>query len=90
MLQYEDDPDAHRLFMRAVIDRGSVCGSVLTTKERNGFRLEFQPHESNKVFDLRWRSGKDDAWDKLTERLGGLETWEKHMANVRFPAAEPS
>lgn len=85
MTQYEEDAEAHRMFFRAVIDRGSVCGQVVTTVNRDGFRVQFAPGDVNRVFDFDYRSGKDDAWDKLAQKLGGIETW-KALAKPVCPA----
>ena len=86
--QYEEDPEAHRLLFRAVVDRGSVCGTVLTTEDRSAFRVQLAPGEANRILDLSFRSGKDAAWDQLAERLGGYDAWEAQLKPVRF--ATPS
>lgn len=80
--KYDEDPEAHRLFFRAAIDRGTVCGTLLTTPDRKAHRMEFMPGQRNRILDTTWRSGKDAAWDKLIERCGGMEVFGPYIQNV--------
>lgn len=84
--QFEEDPEAHRLLFRAVIDRGSICGHLLTTSDRKAHRIQFLPGEKNRILDTTWRSGNDAAWDTLIDRLGGLETFGPYIKKVRLPS----
>lgn len=83
LLQYEEDPEAHRLLFRGHIDRASVCGQILTTKDRNAFRIVFRPGQVDRIYDFDWRSGKDNAWDQLAARTGGYDAWRERDYEVR-------
>lgn len=68
--------------MRSCLDRGSVTGTILVTKDLKACRLMFSPGQLNRCLDFEWQSPKDDAWNAMLARCGGKEAVRGRFAAV--------
>lgn len=80
--QYEEDPEAHRLLARCVLDRGSVHGVHVTNKARTALRTYFPPGCSDRRMDFDWVSPCDETWVRFIEHCGGKERLKERLREV--------
>jgi hypothetical protein len=70
-------------FFRAMLDRGSADGSILTNKTRTAARTIYRPGQPDNKLDLDWTSPKDENWNKFLDRCGGKDAFRSRHYSCR-------
>ena len=82
MWQYEEDPKAHVLYTRAMLDRASVDGYHVVNKTRTAIRTVFPPGSKDQRMDCDWGTAYDKHWQEFVEYCGGKDALQDRKQAV--------
>lgn len=87
--QYEEDPVAHELYTRAMLDRASIEGYHVVNKTRTAIRTVFPPGSKDQRMDFDWNTPYDKAWNMFLKHCGGKEHLRSRSKEVS-PSTAPA
>lgn len=85
MLQYAEDPEAHYLFQRGMLDRVRALpeGRYIANKPRTVIRALYGPGQRDRRIDADLVTPFDKHWNLFLERCGGKIGFKQRFGPVR-------
>lgn len=73
LLQFAEDPQAHYLWQRVMLDRAEGDGYYIVNKTRTAIQIIFPPGKQDRRLDMSYTSPRDENWKLFLDHCGGAE-----------------
>ncbi|KAK9895152.1 hypothetical protein P389DRAFT_197220 [Cystobasidium minutum MCA 4210] len=85
---FADDPHAHYLWFRSLLDRTAGAGYLVVNKTRTAMRVMFPPGKKDERLDMSYVTPHDENWKLFLERCSGAEAVKARISPLRARIAE--
>ncbi|KAK9895153.1 hypothetical protein P389DRAFT_197221 [Cystobasidium minutum MCA 4210] len=70
---FAEDPQAHYLWQRVMLDRAEGDGYYIVNKTRTAIQIIFPPGKQDRRLDMSYTSPRDENWKLFLDHCGGAE-----------------